>query len=773
MKRALPVVASLLLALAGPVRAQRTVSPVPGGSPVSAPLPVGPAATLSGAAPAPISLDLKLSAPQPLAAQAVPAAAPAAAAASRGLAQASGLTLAPSAVAAAARPVASVAGPAVSAWTIGGTARPVRGAAPVTTRQVLDGVATQLRELQGTKDEVLDKTFDGAVSPAQSDLAPADFAGEQGHGGRHAKSYDYARMLDLTRRLLTRPAVRKFLRETFKEDLEVTPEMRKRYSLSKDFEKVKEVSESQFMHVLQNSPELHDRLDEFLAEVEGMNEDTQKYEKVAKAWGAEFREILKDESLRERFRVLNDPLRAFRLEPEGGGPGYSNARIFVNHKSVVDGRELPPSDLKRVVLDFIAGARKEILLNVFDFDLLDVADALVAKAKEGVKVTVGIDKNTAGARPQVQAVVERLKGHANLTVVLVDSVALNHQKLIVTDPDDPKNARTLMSSGNLTQSCIGPEGDLVDVPDRPAYSVPNANHMVTLDGYLAAQAAAHNLRKTLELGLRGDEYPLGGAFKIFGPKPEGAAEPPFVLLTFSPKGALGDINRDVTRRVLLETRGPVRGMYFAASSSEFEAALVLRAKAEKAEGKEPDIKLVGDGSMAVRDWSSLLWLAGWRLESEDDKGKRYLRLGQPVMKRILGQEAFERFEAAIRVAPKPYRVYHYKMPDGTEVEVNAKLHHKVLVSGGLAVLGTSFNFSENANKNQEQFLLTNDPGLVAGITGAFDAMYAMSTTSVADEVARRNEFWNSGGDKDDLTVGNQYRHVDEQAKSARRRGRKS
>ncbi|MBI4347594.1 MAG: hypothetical protein HY553_12115 [Elusimicrobia bacterium] len=759
---ALRLALAVLTTLSVPVSAQHRTAPASVGGTAApaapvAPVPAGLPAQLRLGAPAPVAVSPILTTPASVRALPVATlgrnAAPLAASAS--------LTLAPSAVS-----KAALAGPAPE-WTVQRTPAPAPGE-PIDTRATLRNLATDVSGT-GAADPALDKGFDGTGPAPKSDIT-TDKPAEPPPGRPAVKSFDQARMLDLTRRLLTRPAVRKFLRQTFREELTITPEMRKRYRLPKDFGEIKEISESQFMHVLQHTPRMHDRLDEFLSQISALSEDSPGYEEASKAWAAEFREILKEEGLRERFKILNDPLRAYRLEWPDGRPGYTAAQVFVNHKSIQNGRSIPPSDLKKVVMDFIDGARRELLLNVFDFDLLDVADRLVARAEAGVRVTVGIDKNTAARRPEVQRVVERLQGHPNLTVVLVDSVALNHQKLIVSDPDDPEHARALFSSGNLTQSCIGPEGDLPDVADRPDYSVPNANHIVTLDGYMVAQVVAHNLRKTLEMGLRGDEYPLGGAFKIFGPKPEGAAEAPFILLTFSPKGGLGDINRDITRRVLLESPGPIRLMQFAASSAELEAAIAQRAKQDLATGKAFDFKAIGDGSMAVRDWSTLLWLSGWEF-FQDETTKRYYRLKSALLKRILGAERFEAFQKAIRVAPKPYRVQHFTGPDGQSREVSAKLHHKVMISGLLAVLGTSFNFSENANKNQEQFLLTNDPLLVGAISAAFDGMYELSTTSVSEAVERRNEFWQGGGDKDDLTVGDQYKHDDEQAKRRRRKRR--
>lgn len=598
-----------------------------------------------------------------------------------------------------------------------------------------------------------------------------------------APSSDFARIFEMARRILTRPAARKFLREIFKDELVITDEMREKFELPDDMEKIKEVSQSQLMLILQHNAGRFEVIEKYLGEMEKADEkgNEKALSEKSAEWRAFFRDLIKDEKLSSAFKKLNDPLSPMRLELEGGGAGYRNVQLYANHESLAEGRKTPPADLKKVVLDFIAAAETELMLNVFDFDLMEIADALVAKAEAGVKVTVGIDwKNSALKRPEVQAVVQRLTGlsdekfkkalaeggliesRKNLSVRLVDSVGLNHQKMIAVDWNDEQKAKALFSSGNLTQSCIGKEGDLKDVENRPDYSIPNANHIVTMDSWLAAQTAADNMTKTLVYGLKGNEYPLGGAFKIFGEKPTGAAEAPYIVLTFSPKGGLGDINRDLTRRLILETRGPLRVMQFAASAQSFLEALYERAKREMAEGLAFDLKGLFDAPFALRPWSVPLALSGYEFH-EDKEPKEYVPAKVNRLREILGA-AFDAVLKNIRIPPSQYRTHQYAMPDGAARQVNAKLHHKVLISGGYAILGTSFNFSENANHNQEQFLLTNEPVLVAAMTAAFDGLFALSPTSLVDKALSRNEWFKTGAAGDDhYAVGDQYEHVDEES----------
>jgi phosphatidylserine/phosphatidylglycerophosphate/cardiolipin synthase-like enzyme len=683
-----------------------------------------------------------------------------------------GVSLTPSAVRVAPLPTVgkSLALPKPAALPLKSQVSLARPAAPVSL-----AVPMPEGRLGARIGQILERVF-----PARPSEAPLPDA-EPAKVPRKAPtpSYDYARMFELSRRLLTRPGVRAFLRETFAEELTITEQMRKDYKLPEDFEKVKDMSESQFMLLLQNNEEHWPLLEQYLEQIEKkeekVDEDDPKLKELKKEWKAKFRELVADEGIREKFAELNDPLQPFELTLEKDAPGYSNARVYADHQKIVDGKVVPADDLSQVVVDFIDGAEKELMFNVFDFDLEKVADAFIRAAGRGVAVTGGvdgalIDKKSDSYRPQVEAVFKKLSATKGVSMTAVDAVGLNHQKMIIRDFNDPKKAKSLFSSGNFTQSCIGPEGDLcqVDPAKRPKDSVPNANHQVVMDGYLMAQVAANSLTKTLVMGLRGNEYPLAGAFKVFGAKTE-KGDAPYMAVSFTPGGAVGNINRDMTSRLLKLTRGPVRLMQFAFSSEEVRQALVERAALEKKDGKAFDLRSVGDTPFALRPWSVSLALSGLYLD-EDGQAKEYkdVKASENELLKILGKEGFEELRKNIRVGPRAYRTHSYTDEKGEKTEYGAKVHHKVLISGDFAILGTSFNFSDAANHNQEQFLLTNDPALVGAMNQVFDGLFALSGTSVVDEALRRNEFLKNGGE-DDLKIDKQYDHVDKESAKSRKK----
>jgi phosphatidylserine/phosphatidylglycerophosphate/cardiolipin synthase-like enzyme len=224
----------------------------------------------------------------------------------------------------------------------------------------------------------------------------------------------------------------------------------------------------------------------------------------------------------------------------------------------------------------------------------------------------------------------------------------------------------------------------------------------------------------------------------------------------------------MTRRLILSTRGPLRLLQFAFSAESVREAIVERAKLEKADGNVLDLKSVGDAPFAVRPWSVFLALAGYELK-EEGEAKEYVEAASNALRAVLGAKAYEALRENIRVASRTYRDHHYKPDaDTPAIDYGAKLHHKVLISGLFAVLGTSFNFSEAANSNQEQYIVTSDSALVAAMNAVFDGFFALTTISLGDEVLRRNGFLKGGGD-DDLKVGGQYKHVDEEGGRARRK----
>ena len=90
------------------------------------------------------------------------------------------------------------------------------------------------------------------------------------------------------------------------------------------------------------------------------------------------------------------------------------------------------------------------------------------------------------------------------------------------------------------------------------------------------------------------------------------------------------------------------------------------------------------------------------------------------------------------------------------MKVNAKIHHKILATPRFAILGTSFNFSEGAESNNEQILVFRDTQLASAVHGMVDYLSKDSPGSVHSEGLRRNSLAAEQDDEDEETVIENY-----------------
>lgn len=564
--------------------------------------------------------------------------------------------------------------------------------------------------------------------PAISVIAPVRVAAQEA-----AQSLSYSKMFEYSRDLLSRKPVRDFLRETFKEELILRPEVAAQLKMEGA---LKEVSETQLMLLLEKNPQLLPEIDKYLAEIPKIDLTDSLQDTKRKAWREKFRALIKDQHVREEFQKLNNPAEAYLLRGENGKPAYTSRRLYVNHERMSGTKLKPADDLKKVVRDFIGNTQKQLIMNFFDFDLMDVADDLVELAKQGKDIQVGIDAGVIEARPEVMAVRDRLR-EGGVFVHEVDSVGLNHQKIIATDWEIPGKGRALLSSGNLTQSCIGPEGDLVHLNPRPRFSVPNANHMIVLDSDALSQLLQHNMSMTIKPGLqlRGSQYPMGGSYKLMGPIGKDGKQT-HMLMTFTPGGALKNVNKNMIARVLRETEGPIHMAQFAYSSNDVNDALLERAAKEIKRTGRFQFFAAADTSFSVQPWSGFLKMTGQELQKEGDI-KRYVELPDSPWRKTLGEKQLAELRKTIRIAPREYGTNRVRI--GEEVfEATGKLHHKMLISGDAAVMGTSFNFSTGAETNQEQLAIFFDREMANDGRGIVEALAKNSERSVFEETQRRN-----------------------------------
>lgn len=485
-------------------------------------------------------------------------------------------------------------------------------------------------------------------------------------------------------------------------------------TLSKRSKKKPQFIESQAIELLQDHPELLKKpLDQLVAEI-------------------------------DRREVQPDPTKHVRLLPPIGQSGYEDIKVYFSHPLIEAGVLRPADNLVSVWRDFLLQAKLEIVLNVFDFDLLEIADVLVAKAQAGVSVRVGIDRNVIAERFEVKRVYDRLVS-GGVKVVQVDSMRLNHQKMVAIDWTQPTIARALFSSGNLTQSCLGPEGDLKDIPEalRPKESIPNANHVITMKSWLASNLINHELSKTFDqsLGLRGASYPMTGAYQITGPGVppetfEAYPEPSFII-TFTPGGGYRDVGKNILARVIEKSSGPIRMIQFAYSAPAVSRALLAKATDAYRTSGNFDFYSVGDTPFAMQSWSQFLKMSGYRRIKKNRVTQFVVDEKSPWVQ-ALRSEQIQDLRSRVHIAPFPYGDRQVKV-GGESKKVNSKVHHKILAAGDYVVMGTSFNFSKGAEVNNEQILVFRSHELALKVDGAIKYLLSSNPSSVAAEAERRNQ----------------------------------
>ncbi len=549
------------------------------------------------------------------------------------------------------------------------------------------------------------------------------------------QSDDYNQMFKYSRELLTRKPVQDLLKSVFTEELKIDPALSKMLNIPVGG--MKEVSEHQFVLLLQMNKDLWPMLDDYIKEVPEIAKDDAKQLAIRQVWTEKFKKVLEDPAVKEKFIKYNNPLEPRVLQTLDGNSGYRNTEFYANTLlKYKDGKMVQPSNLKQKWIDFIKKAEKQIVLNVFDFDLTEVADALIERGAHGVDVRVGIYNQNIVDRPEVKAVFDRLQQSGKVKVFAVNSVGLNHQKLCARDWEVKGKGAVLASSGNLTQSCSGPEGDGIGKV-KSKYSIPNANHLVMMDTDVGAQLVNHELTKTLDMGLRGSDYPLSGAWMILADTPKVALEKrDNLILAFSPNGALGDINDQMIAEMVRQRKGELKAIQFVISSKGVDDAFYNAAIEDIKKTGTFKFKGVGDTPFAGRDYSVFLDMIGY----VKDPTTGVYALSNENRWNQLPDEVKKQLRKFIKAAPVEYGEHSAKLADGTSMKLSSKIHDKVLMDDEKGFFGTSFNFSDNALGNNETIILFKDKKIIKDGQAMFDGLDSLTTKTLEQVVIDKNRF---------------------------------
>jgi phosphatidylserine/phosphatidylglycerophosphate/cardiolipin synthase-like enzyme len=560
-----------------------------------------------------------------------------------------------------------------------------------------------------------------AFAPAQAQLT--DYSQIQ---SERVGSTDYPRIFNLARQLMIRQPLREYLEEKLPGFLELSVEDQKALDAPT---KLNGITEGQLITLLQRRPDLMDSFEKFISETTSASPAIEQKESLFKLVGSELSAIAKDPEMKRAMY----PLKPVDLWMQNG-PSYTE-ELFVGHVHEVEGKTLPGDDLEGKMVEFIEKAQRELMINVFDFDSMKIADAIIRAKQRGVEVDLGIDEKNINRYERVQIPYKKMLD-AGVRVQSINSVGLNHQKLFTRDWSMQDKAAAIDSSGNCTVSCVGKYGEGGEKLAGHPFAIPNANHLRVIQGWVPANLIHHEVSKTLKMKLHGTGetgfYP-GGMFRLEGPA--GAHK----IVAFSPSGAADNINKYMIRSALLTSSGPLRMAQFVITSNEVGEALYLRAEKEMREKGHFDIKAIVDSLQSVAAASEILnMLAIGRDMKLNDKGDRIRFFTEDLQGRwgkLLGQKGLEKMRDQVRIPPAVYG--NHSVDD---VRMTSLMHHKVIISpeSGLVMDG-SFNISANALKNQEQFSLTYDPKMAVLFEGLFEGLYKQSAETVYQRVQKAND----------------------------------
>ncbi len=572
-------------------------------------------------------------------------------------------------------------------------------------------------------------------------FAPLSFAGPEGDYNEieellqvnrelQVDNYDYPRLFKVAGRIMSRPKIKAFLTNIFEGRLVINDDIREKFHLPQALD---ELPESLFVVILRKNPQLLPLIEEFIENVPRDATETDEAKVFRKQFKSDFKKIAKGLGILKKFNKDGDAVRPVALFMHGGQPGYTSIKMLVNHPRLYpDGRVKRADDFIKRIIKFIDSAKKEIALNVYEFDIESIADALIRAHKRGVAVRLGFDKNAMEHHENRMTLYHKLRAYqsngsskkALFKVELIDSVGLNHQKIMTRDWSIKKASEVIFSSGNFTYSGISPLGDLAVNNFSHNSSKPNANNMLVIKSWALANLVNHELTKTIDLKLRGKAsktgYPLSGTYLIKGPK-EGS----YIIVAFSPNGGLGDINNHIIARTIRHTQGPVKMLQFSASSEDVLEALKDRIKKEQDLGQRYDFRALGDISSLTQKWSLFLKKAGYtRLSKAESKKQlvQFVDADENDFRRLLGEAEFEDLRDNIRSPSEKYGMSYIKGPLGKSHLISVKLHHKAIVTGRAFVTG-SFNFSESAETNQEQIMVVVDEDIVKQAHAMFDGLW--------------------------------------------------
>ena len=415
-------------------------------------------------------------------------------------------------------------------------------------------------------------------------------------------------------------------------------------------------------------------------------------------------------------QLLGKPAPALPL-PQGIELAF-NHNSSHRYRSPITGRWREGDDLEAFVLHTIAAAKRDILVAVQELSLPTVAEALVAKKRQGVSVKVILENTYSTPWSQehlADLVPHQRKRHQQLEqlgwgdallilqrggVPMLDDTAdgsagsgLMHHKFMGVD-----GKVVVAGSATFTPSCI--HGD----PDDPQ-SRGNVNHLLRFQSPKLAAVFAAEFERMWGDGPGGEPDSRFGVAKGEGPLQRVMVGPTRVGVLFAPHRR-SDPNQGLLllQQLLATTKKEVDLALFVLSEQGIADALATL----QANGVA--IRLLADPGFANRSFSEILDLLGTQLPDRNCK-----------------------LEASNRPWSNPL--------DGVgtpRLAPGDKLHHKVAVIDGKTVITGSFNWSPSAaHQNDETLLAIESPLLAKHFTAEINRLWKGAELGITARLERK------------------------------------
>ena len=398
------------------------------------------------------------------------------------------------------------------------------------------------------------------------------------------------------------------------------------------------------------------------------------------------------------------------------------------YRSPITGQWRQGDDLEAFVLASIQQAKREILVAVQELSLPKVAEALVARHREGLTVKVVLEntystpwseENPIGLAPHKRNRHHQLQalgwGDAvailqRAGVPLIDDTAdgsagsgLMHHKFMVVD-----RAVVVTGSANFTPSCIhgDPGGDPSGDPGSNR-SRGNVNHLLRLHSSALASSFVDEFERMWGDGPGGQSDSRFGLAKGGGAAQRALVGQTPVTVLFAPHRRK-DPNQGLglLEKLLLGTRKQLDLALFVLSEQGLADAMA------RLQERGVKIRLLADPGFANRAFSEVLDLLGIQLPDH--------RCG---------------LEAGNRPWQKPLEgVGTPRLASGD------KLHHKLAVIDNRTVITGSFNWSPSAaHQNDETLLVFDSPLLAEHFTAEINRLWKGAELGLTPRLQRKIE----------------------------------